>query len=51
MKQVQLYLGVPYLSYGSFLCGMYSAQVVPNDPEVSKKRGKKIFAFPQFVLE
>lgn len=51
MQQVQLYLGVPYLSYGSFLCGMYSAQVVPNDAEVSKMYGKKIFAFPQFVLE
>jgi len=51
MKQVQLYLWVPYLSYGSFLCGMYSAQVVPNDAEVSKVHGKKIFAFPEFVLE
>jgi hypothetical protein len=51
MKQVQLHIGVPFLSYGSFLCGMYSAQVVPNDNEVSKIHGKKIFAFPEFVLE
>lgn len=51
MKQVQLHIGVPYFSYGSFLCGMYSAQVVPNDNEVSKIHGKKIFAFPEFVLE
>ena len=50
-KQVQLHIGVPYLSYGSFLCGMYSAQVVPNDNEVSKVHGKKIFAFPEFVLQ
>ena len=49
-EQVQLHIGVPYFSYGSFLCGMYSAQVVPNDTEVSKIHGKKIFAFPSFVL-
>jgi len=51
MQQVQLHLGVPYLSYGSFLCGMYSAQVVPNDAQVSKIHGKKIFAFPSFILQ
>jgi len=51
LRQVQLHIGVPYFSYGSFLCGMYSAQVVPNDNEVSKAYGKKIFAFPEFVLE
>jgi len=51
MEQVQLHLGVPYFSYGSFLCGMYSAQVVPNDTEVSKIHGKKIFAFPSFILQ
>lgn len=51
MQQVQLHLGVPYFSYGSFLCGMYSAQVVPNDSEVSKVHGKKIFAFPSFILQ
>jgi len=50
-KQVGLYIGSPVLQYGSFLCGAYSAQVVPNDDEVSKVHGKKIFAFPKFVLE
>lgn len=50
-KKVQLHIGAPILAYGSFLCGSYSAQVVPNDDEVSKIFGKKIFAFPKFVLE
>ncbi len=50
-KKVQLYIGAPVLQYGSFLCGSYSAQVVPNDDQVSKVYGKKIFAFPKFVLE
>lgn len=50
-KKVQLYIGAPVLAYGSFLCGSYSAQVVPNDDEVSKIYGKKIFAFPKYVRE
>jgi len=50
-KQVGLYIWAPVLQYGSFLCGAYSAQVVPNDDEVSMVHGKKIFAFPKFVLE
>jgi hypothetical protein len=50
-KQVQLYIWAPVLAYGSFLCGAYSAQVVPNDDVVSKVHGKKIFAFPKYVLE
>ena len=50
-QKVQLYISSPVLAYGSFLCGAYSAQVVPNDDEVSKVHGKKIFAFPKFVLE
>lgn len=50
-KQVQLYIWAPVLAYGSFLCGAYSAQVVPNDDEVSRVHGKKIFAFPKYVLE
>jgi len=49
-KQVQLYIGAPVLAYGSFLCGAYSAQVVPNDDTVSKVHGKKIFAFPKYVM-
>ncbi|NDK09334.1 invasion protein CiaB [Candidatus Gracilibacteria bacterium] len=50
-KQVQLYIGAPVLQYASFLTGAYSAQVVPNDGEVSKVFGKKIFAFPKYILE
>lgn len=50
-KRVQLHIGSPVLQYAGFLCGAYSAQVVPNDGEVSKIHGKKIFAFPKFVLE
>ena len=50
-KQVQLHIWAPVFAYGSFLCGAYSAQVVPNDDEVSKVHGKKIFAFPKFVRE
>jgi len=49
-KRVQLYISLPVLYYGSELCGLYSAQVVPNDDVVSEKFGKKIFAFPRFVL-
>ncbi len=50
-KQVGLYIWAPVLAYGSFLCGAYSAQVVPNDDEVSRIHGKKIFAFPKYVME
>ena len=49
-RRVQLYVSLPVLYYGSELCGLYSAQVVPNDDVVSAKFGKKIFAFPRFVL-
>ncbi len=49
-KRVQLYISLPVLYYGSELCWLYSAQVVPNDDIVSEKFGKKIFAFPRFVL-
>lgn len=51
LEKVQLYIGVPIFMYGSFLCGSYSAQVVPNDDVVSQAHGKKIFAFPKFVYE
>ncbi|MDA9129418.1 invasion protein CiaB [Candidatus Gracilibacteria bacterium] len=50
-KKVQLHIGTPILQYAAFLCGAYSAQVVPNDDIVSQAHGKKIFAFPKFVLE
>ena len=51
LEKVQLYIWAPIFMYGSFLCGSYSAQVVPNDDTVSKEYGKKIFAFPKFVHE
>jgi hypothetical protein len=51
MKRVQLYISTPVLYFGSFYCGMFSAQVVPNDETVSEAHGKKIFAFPGFVLD
>jgi len=54
MKQVertQLYIGVPALFYGAEFQGLFSAQVVPNDTEVSSELGKKIFAFADNVLE
>ncbi|QFR39526.1 invasion protein CiaB [Candidatus Gracilibacteria bacterium 28_42_T64] len=50
-KRVQLYISTPVFYYGDKFNGLFSAQVVPNDEEVSKVSGKKIFAFPGFVLE
>ncbi len=49
--RVQLYLGRPALYYGAEFCGLFSAQVVPNDEVVTKEEGKKIFAFADNVLE
>ena len=49
--KVQLYLGRPALYYGAEFCGLFSAQVVPNDEVVTKEEGKKIFAFADNVLE
>jgi hypothetical protein len=46
-----LYISEPVLYFGSELEGLFSAQVVPNDEEISQKYGKKIFAFPRKVLE
>ncbi len=51
IKRVQLYLTSPVLYYSSELTWLFSAQVVPNDDVVSEKFGKKIFAFPEMVLE
>lgn len=51
LQKAQLHIGNPVLQYGSFLCGAYSAQVVPNDDSVSYELGKKIFAFPKYVLQ
>lgn len=51
IERTQLYIGIPALYYGAELGGLFSAQVVPNDESVSKAFGKKIFAFPDRVLQ
>ena len=54
IKQVdrtQLYIGQPVLYYGAEFNGLFSAQVVPNDEQVSTELGKKIFAYADFVRE
>ncbi len=51
INRVQLYLSSPVLYYSSELTWLFSAQVVPNDDVISDKFGKKIFAFPEMVLE
>ncbi len=47
----QLYIGQPVLYYGAELNGLFSAQVVPNDEQVSAECGKKIFAYTDFVMQ
>ena len=39
------------MKYGNELCHCVSAQVVPNDLEVSKAEGKKVFAFSDMILK
>jgi len=51
VDSAQLYIGQPALYYGAELNGLFSAQVVPNDEEVSSELGKKIFAYIDFVRE
>jgi len=51
LKRVQLYIGRPALFYASEFNGLFSAQVVPNDEQVSKEDGKKIFAFADNILD
>jgi hypothetical protein len=51
VDRTQLYIGQPMLYYGAELNGLFSAQVVPNDEQVSSELGKKIFAYADFVLE
>jgi hypothetical protein len=51
LDKVQLYIGKPMLYYGAEFCGLFSAQVVPNDEKVSSEFGKKIFAFSDSILE
>ncbi len=51
VDNTQLYIGKPMLYYGAEFNGLFSAQVVPNDEQVSIEFGKKIFAYADFVLE
>lgn len=49
-KKVQLYISNPSMVFWAELSWMFSAQVVPNDDRVSALYGKKIFAYPEFIL-
>ena len=51
LQKVQLYVGRPFSFYGSEFNGLFSAQVVPNDEKVSQEYGKKIFAYPDLILQ
>ena len=51
IDETQLYIGQPVLYYGAEFNGLFSAQVVPNDEQVSAELGKKIFAYADFVME
>ena len=51
VDKTQLYIGQPVLYYGAELNGLFSAQVVPNDEQVSAECGKKIFAYADFVMQ
>jgi len=50
VNRTQLYIGQPVLYYGAEFNGLFSAQVVPNDEQVSTELGKKIFAYADFVM-
>ncbi|PAF42276.1 invasion protein CiaB [Helicobacter sp. 11S03491-1] len=51
LQKVKTYNGLPTLYYGADMNGLFSAQVVPNDEVVSKKFGKKIFAFGDKIIQ
>jgi len=51
LNQVQLYFSKPLLYYGSHLNGLWIAQVLPNSSQISDELGKKIFGFPDMLLE
>ncbi|MDO7253813.1 invasion protein CiaB [Helicobacter cappadocius] len=51
LKNVKIYNGLPTLYYGADMNGLFSAQVVPNDEVISKKFGKKIFAFGDKIIQ
>jgi len=50
VDETQLYIGQPMLYYAAEFNGLFSAQVVPNDEQVSSELGKKIFAYADFVM-
>lgn len=47
LQNAQLYISGPMIYYGSWISGLPSAQVVPNDTIVSREHGKKIFSFAE----
>jgi len=51
VNETQLYIGQPILYYAAEFNGLFSAQVVPNDEQVSAELGKKIFAYADFVMQ
>ncbi|WP_292658591.1 invasion protein CiaB [Nitratifractor sp.] len=51
IERTQLYIGRPMLYYAAEFNGLFSAQVVPNDEQVSSELGKKIFAYADFVRQ
>ena len=51
IDETQLYIGQPVLYYAAEFNGLFSAQVVPNDEQVSAELGKKIFAYADFVMQ
>ena len=51
LKRIQLYIGRPALFYAAEFNGLFSAQVVPNDENVSAELGKKVFAFSDNILD
>ena len=48
-SRVLLFVSEPVIYGGGYMNWLFSAQVVPNDEQASKKFGKKIFAFPNKV--
>ena len=50
LEKSRVYESVPLLFFGAENNGLFSAQVVPNDEIVSRKEGKKIFAFPLRII-
>ncbi|MDR1976540.1 MAG: invasion protein CiaB [Campylobacteraceae bacterium] len=51
VQKSMLFISRPMLYYAAEFNGLFSAQVVPNDELVSKELGKKIFAYPDNVLD